>query len=108
MIATGIVVLVVGVAISVLSLLICIGKTNLIHSYHRENVKEEDKKKYAISLGLSLLIGGIGLITYGILVIIFKDTINQAIYLTVMLGSIFISIILALILNKKYNGKIMG
>ena len=108
MIAFGIIMLVVGIAMSILSILICLGNTNLIHSYHRNNVKEEDKKKYAISMGLSLLIGGLGITTSGILALIFEETINSYIYLIILFSSIFVSIIFLFIFIIKYNGKIFG
>ena len=108
MIAFGIILSTVGITLSILSIFICFGKINLLHDYHRNNIKEEDIKSFSISTGLSLLIGGVGLTTTGVLALILKDSISVIVYDALLFGSILISFILALIFIKKYNGKIMG
>ena len=108
MIAYGIITIVVGMALCVLSVCLYAGDIELLHSYHRENVKEEDRKALGISTGLSLLVGGLGTTTSGLLALIFRENINSYIVLAILFGSLFVSIVLLFIFIKKYNGKIIS
>lgn len=108
MVAFGVIAIIVGVGIITLSIFIMLGKINLLHSYHRENVKEEDKKIFALLTGMSISIGGIGILASGILDIIYLDKLPLLTYNLVMFIPLGISIILVLIFIKKYNGSIMG
>lgn len=108
MVAFGVIAIIVGVGIITLSIFIMLGKINLLHSYHRENVKEEDKKIFALLTGISISIGGIGILASGILDIIYLDKLPLLTYNLVMFIPLGISIILVLIFIKKYNGSIMG
>ena len=108
MIAYGIILTIASTIICVLSVCLCFGKIGLLHSYHRENVKEEDKKALSLSTGLSLLFGGLGMMTSGLLALIFRESISTYIILGILFVSLFISIILLFIFIKKYNGKIFS
>ena len=108
MIAFGVIAIIVGVGILTLSIFIMLGKINLLHSYHRENVKEEDRKKFGLLTGASLSIGGLGILASGILDLICLDKLPLLTYNLVMFVPLGISIILVLIFIKKYNGTIMG
>ena len=108
MIVYGIVVLLVSVPFLFISLLVMLGKVNLIHSYHQENVKEEDKKIFSCLIGLALLIGAIGMMASSILALILKESINPYIYLVILGASLVISITMSLLVIKKYNGKIFS
>ena len=108
MVAFGVITIIVGVGILTLSIFIMLGKINLLHSYHRENVKEEDKKIFALLTGISISIGGVGILISGILDIIYLDKLPLLTYNLVMFIPLGISIILVLIFIKKYNGSIMG
>ena len=108
MIIVGIIIIVSGLALLIISILMMFGKVNLLHSYHRENVKEEDKKMFGITTGLSLSIGALGIIASGILDLIYLDNLSILAFLLTMFIPLGISIILVLIFIKKYNGSIMG
>lgn len=108
MVAFGVIAIIVGAGILTLSIFIILGKINLLHSYHRENVKEEDKKIFALLTGISISIGGIGILVSGILDIIYLDKLPLLTYNLVTFIPLGISIILVLIFIKKYNGSIMG
>ena len=108
MIAYGIIVLIVVIILCVLSVCLCFWKIWLLHSYHRENVKEEDRKALGISTGLSLLVGGLGALLSGLLTLIFRENINSYLVLAILFGSLLISIVLLFIFIKKYNGKIIS
>lgn len=43
-------------------LIVCKGKIQLLHSYHYQNVSEEDKKPYTQKMGIGNLIVGIGVL----------------------------------------------
>ncbi len=108
MILYGVIVLIAGVAMLVLSILLCLGRINLLHDYHQNNVKEENKKKFALSMGISLMIGSMGMISSGLISIIVN---NESIFLVsilLLLIPLLISIILLFIFIKKYNGQIFG
>ena len=45
MVAYGIMLLITGLSILVMSILLILGHVNLLHDYHRNNVKTEDEKK---------------------------------------------------------------
>lgn len=108
MIAYGIITIVVGMVLCVLSVCLYSGNIELLHSYHRENVKEEDKKALGISTGLSLLVAGLGTLLSGLLALLFRENINSYIVLAILFGSLFLSIVLLFIFIKKYNGKIIS
>ena len=104
----GIIVLVAGVALLVISILLCFGFVNLLHDYHRNNVKTEDERKLGLSTGLSLMFGSFGFISSGIVAIAMKS--ESIIYLPLILlfVPLIISIVLCIIFIKKYNGSLFG
>ncbi|MBR4237386.1 hypothetical protein IKQ02_03005 [bacterium] len=108
MIAYGIITIVVGMVLCVLSVCLYNGNIELLHSYHRENVKEEDRKALGISTGLSLLVAGLGTLLSGLSALLFRENINSYIVLSILFGSLFLSIVLLFIFIKKYNGKIIS
>ena len=108
MIAYGIITIVVGMVLCILSVCLYSGNIELLHSYHRENVKEEDKRALGFSTGLSLFVGGLGTIVSGLLALLFRENINSYIILAILFGSLLTSIVLLFIFIKKYNGKIIS
>ena len=108
MVATGIVFLIVGLILFVISFLLFRGHINILHDYHYNNVKEEDKKIFGRLTGGSLFIGSLGLLGAGILSLIFQDESLVPLFVAIEMGSLVVSIILVLIVIKKYNGKIIG
>ncbi|MBQ6075301.1 MAG: DUF3784 domain-containing protein [Lachnospiraceae bacterium] len=58
----------VGIVCAVLGVLLWKKeKINILHDYHRENIREEDKKAFCTLSGIGLLIAGAGLIVTAIL-----------------------------------------
>ena len=108
MVLVGIIIIVVGIGLLTISIFMMFGKVNLLHSYHRVNVKDEDKKMFGITTGLSLSIGALGILASGILDLIYLENLNMLAFTLTMFIPLGISIILILIFIKKYNGSIMG
>ena len=105
MLLYGIIVLLAGLAMLVVSILICLGHTNLIHEYHQNNVKEEDKKKFGLSMGLSLSLGSLGMITSSLIALLSNDESLFVVTILILLIPLFLSIILLFIFTIKFNGK---
>ena len=108
MIFIGIILLVVGVLILAISILLCLGFISLLHDYHRTNIKEEDKKKCGLSIGLSLSLFSITSIATGIIVLVTTDESILKWMMIAFIISLAISVILSLLFVKKYNGSIFG
>ena len=107
MITLGIILVLVGLLLLVFSFLIARGHLSLIHDYHWDNVKEEDKKIFGISVGISLSIFGLGLLAGGILAFILGDNYPIGLLLAIEFGSMFVSVSALCVVIKKYNGHIM-
>ncbi len=99
--------LVAGLALSIISIFLSLGHINLLHEYHRYNVSEENKKRYGLSIGLSLLIGGVGMTISGLISIIVNNEAIMGYMMIVAYVPLFISIILAFIIIKKFNKTII-
>ena len=103
MIVYGIIILTVGIIIQILSILFFLGHINLLHEYHRTNVKEEDKLIFGRKIGICLSIMSIGMLSSGVIALI--DSTLDALALILLFVSLFISIILLVVTIIKYNGK---
>ena len=59
--------IIIGIVFLVIGILNLLGNVNLLHSYHRDNVKEEDKKPFGKLVGIGMIIVGLSLIglSYG-------------------------------------------
>lgn len=108
MLVFGIIILIAGVVLLVISILLCLGFINLLHDYHRNNVKIEDERKLGLSTGLSLMLGSFGFISSGIVAIAMKS--ESAIYLPLILlfVPLIISIVFCIFFIKEYNGLLFG
>lgn len=96
----------VGLMLIIFGILIAFfKKINLIHDYHVQNVKEEDKNNYLSLIGISLIIIGISIICMGILLIILT---NKKLAFIPLVGGLLIGIIIIIIAQKKYNGGIFS
>jgi hypothetical protein len=85
------------------------GNISSLHSYHRDNVKEEDKIPFGKAVGLGMLIIGGALIVNGALSLvtyIVADEVYMLIGKIVMTVGLLVGIIGILRATKKYNGKI--
>ena len=108
MLLLGIIFVVVGLLLLVMSILLCCGFTNLLHSYHRNNVDPKDNKKFGLSTGLSLMIAAFGTIADGLLAIFIKDESMLWLCPVVFCACFMVSMILTIIFIRKYNGSLFG
>ena len=103
MIVYGIIILITGIIVLILSISIFLGHINLLHEYHRTNVKEEDKLIFGRKIGICLSIMSIGMLSSGALALINSDL--DILVLILLFVPLFISIILLVVTIIKYNGK---
>ena len=108
MIAYGIIFIITGLTLLVMSILLILGHVNLLHDYHRNNVKKEDKKKLGKTSGLSLLLGAFGAIFSGISALIWQEDIRFIFLFLMFIIPFSVSAILMVIFIKKYNGKFIS
>ena len=108
MIVYGIIILITGIIVLILSISLFLGHINLLHEYHRTNVKEEDRKKMGLSIGLSMLVGTLGMISSGIVSIVTNDESIIVLPILLLIIPLIIAIVLSLLFVKKYNGSIFG
>ena len=99
MIVGVIVLAAVGVLLTVLGLLIWKKeKINLLHDYHYDKVKKEDKKAFCTLSGIGVLLVGAGLLITAV-ILAFTDSVLSYI----AFGICFIAGISLLIIAGKYN-----
>ena len=99
----------VGIMCIVFGIISTTGNISLLHSYHRDNVKEEDKKPLGIRVGIGLIIQGLALLVYGVLMMLSELLIISSltsIALAVLLVGTVFGIIITLVAIKKYNKSI--
>ncbi|MEG1613524.1 MAG: DUF3784 domain-containing protein [Clostridia bacterium] len=84
-----------------IGLVLIIGHTiTLIHSYHWQNVKEEDKKIYTTKMGISFLIFFASLLIGSLVNLFTKTNWGWLLFgVGMIIGSIFLYYV-----QKKYNG----
>ena len=104
-----IVFLLVGIACIVFGILNTKGNISSLHSYHRDNVREEDKLPFGRLVGTGLLIIGSALIVFGALLLITELTSNP---LYILIGTVllvvglFVGLGISFYAIKKYNKSI--
>ena len=85
------------------------GNIKMLHSYHRNNVKEEDKKPMGYMVGLGMIIIAVAIIINGVSTFL-STTLNNWVLEAVGLGFLIVGLAVGLGLTiyaiKKYNGKI--
>ena len=108
MLIFGISVLVAGAIFLVIAILLCCGLTGILHDYHTTNVKDEDRKKMGLSIGLSMLVGTLGMFSSGIVSIVTNDESIIVLPILLLVIPLIITIVLSLLFVKKYNGEIFG
>jgi hypothetical protein len=106
--------MILGIVISVLCGIACIvfgiihttGNINSLHSYHRDNVKEEDKKPFGRRVGAGTITIGASLVIYGVLMLLSELAalpVLTSIALGIMLVGIVVGLIITFVAIKKYN-----
>lgn len=108
MLIFGISVLIAGAIFLVIAILLCCGLIGILHDYHTTNVNEEDRKKMGLSIGISMLIGTLGMISSGIVSIVTNNESIIVLPILLLIIPLIITIVLSLIFVKKYNGSIFG
>lgn len=97
---------VVGIIICLLGVSMMGGNINLLHSYHRHRVTEENRKPFGKIVGTGHFIIGIACILYGVFSLIFEKTqrpfINTA-GLIIIIGGMIIGLCTAFYGMIKYN-----
>ncbi|MBE6664241.1 MAG: hypothetical protein E7602_07065 [Ruminococcaceae bacterium] len=95
-----------GITFIVLGVVYTTGNINSLHSYHRENIKEEDKKPFGKRIGAGMIVQGIALLAYGVLLLI-SELASLPSLTSIGLAVLIVGIILGLIITfwaiKKYN-----
>ena len=101
--------IIIGVVFIVIGILNLRGNINLLHSYHRDRVKEEDKKPLGKRVGIAMIIIAVSIIANGVLTY-FSLTLQNPIFEYVGMGVLGVGLAVGLAINlyaiKKYNGKI--
>jgi uncharacterized membrane protein len=96
-------------------LLIILGAVNMtgnissLHSYHRNNVREEDKKPMGRIVGAALILVGLSILAFGILLFLAERKalpILTTIGTGILIGGICIGLPIMLFAIKKYNKSI--
>lgn len=99
----------VGVLCIVLGICHRKGNISLLHSYHRNNIAEEDRLPFGKEVGLGIILCGAGICLQSILA---TATLLTEIKLFLTLGNVLLTLLLAAGLFitfraiKKYNGSI--
>lgn len=99
----AIIMFLLGILFLVLGNKIFHGKTNLIHDYHQENIKMQDKKAYGRAFSKGMYLIGISTIASGIF-----SLLSNSVIICVgifILGFIF-SLIIIVKVQRKFNGSI--
>lgn len=96
-------------------LLIILGTVNMtgnissLHSYHRNNVREEDKKPMGRIVGAALILVGLAILAFGILLFLAERKalpLLTTIGTGILIGGICIGLPIMLFAIKKYNKSI--
>ena len=107
----GIISIIVGVVCIGIGLLNMRGNISMLHSYHINNIKEEDKKPFGKLVGIGMIIVGLSLIGYGALFIVYESN-PEKLYMDlaniVLIVGLVIGLVISLFAIKKYNKEIIG
>ena len=99
----------VGILCIVFGIISTTGNISLLHSYHRDNVKEEDKKPMGKRVGAGLITVGGSIFTMGIFSILAEALQKENLMYIgegIMTAGLIVGIIITLVAIKKYNKSI--
>ncbi len=85
------------------------GNIKMLHSYHRNNVKEEDKKTMGKLIGLGMIFIALSIMINGVLTylsIALSNWVLEIVGLAILIVGLAVGLGLTLYAIKKYNGKI--
>lgn len=101
----------IGIVFIVIGILNIKGNVSMLHSYHINNISEEDKKPFGKLVGIGMIVIAVSLIIAGALFIPAEIT-KESIYTTASNTVLFAGLIggcgICLYAIKKYNKKIIG
>ena len=107
----GIVSIIIGIVCFVIGISNRKGNISMLHRYHINNVKEEDKLPLGKLVGIGMFIVGITLFIYGVLLVVIYY-VNNSIIVKVSNIILIVGLVLGLGITlfaiKKYNKKIIG
>ena len=101
----------VGIACLVIGILNMQGNISMLHSYHINNVTEENKLPFGRTIGVGMIVVSLTLIIYGVLFIpaeLTKESIYMTIGNVVLIIGFVLGIGICLYAVKKYNKNIFG
>ena len=101
--------IIVGIVLCVISFSVMRGNISLLHSYHRNRVKEEDIKPFGKLSGLGTLVVGIAVVVYGAFILLAMLTNNETYTLIgniPLIVGLVVGMGIAFYAMKKYNGGI--
>ena len=104
MLTYGIIMFIFSVVFLWISITIYKGRTDLIHDYHREKVK--DNAAYGRAFGKALSTIGITMIVSGIVAILGEEDKLSIIAVCILIAGLIISTICIVNVQKKYNNGI--
>ena len=83
------------------------GRIDLIHDYHQDQVKEEEKPAYGRAMAKGLFVMAAGMLLSGVIALFDESKAYVMAGTGVLFACIIVSIIILVKVQKKYNGKIM-
>lgn len=110
-IISTILIIIVGIACLVIGILNMKGNISMLHSYHINNISEENKLVFGKITGIGMFIISFSLIIYGCLLIpaeLTKENIYMLVANVVLIAGLVLGLVILLYAIKKYNGKIFG
>lgn len=101
--------LIVGVMLIILGIINMTGNISSIHSYHRSQVTEENRKPFGKRVGLGTLLIGIGILIFGGMMFLaerFENDIFVFAGMVILSVAFVVGLALSFAAMKKYNGGI--
>ena len=103
--------IIVGIIVCFLAIRNMKGDISTLHSYHRNNVKEEDVKPFGKMVGIGTLLCGISIIVFSILqgvTLLTENDLFTIVGTFIMFIGLAVGIAITFYAMKKYNGSIIG
>ena len=103
--------IIVGIICLVIGILNTKGNITMLHSYHTNNITEENKVPFGKTIGIGMIVIAISLFINGILYIpaeLTQNTVFTMVANIVLAAGLGIGLVICLYAIKKYNKKIIG
>ena len=82
------------------------GRTDLIHDYHQENVKESEREAYGRAFARGIFVLCAAFVLSGILALFGESGAAFAASLIVLFAGVIVSVVILIRVQKKFNGGI--